>query len=298
MTILAGPASAEAERAGLGTTRVRVRRRRRIGPPVRTGIQAVLVGVWCLLPVYWMVVSAFRDPAYQFDQTPWPTHVTLENFAAAFAPDELLLRGVANSLGISLLVTAIALLVGATAGYAFARWRFRGKALVLGATIAASMLPGASLSTPLYGIWAALQWSYSYQAIVLPYIALALPFAVYTLSSFFKDLPWELEDAARVDGCSRLQAFRSVLLPIAMPSIVTTGILTFIASWNEYVLASVLTGDRTTTVTVVVGNFAAQLAGYPGTMAAGVVATAPTVLLVLLFQRRIAGGLTVGAVKG
>ncbi|MDQ1531105.1 MAG: trehalose/maltose transport system permease protein [Microbacteriaceae bacterium] len=298
MTAVAGPAVAEAERSALQRRALPVRRRRRRGPALRTGIQAVLVTIWCLLPAFWMLVGALRDPAYTFETTPWPTHVTLDNFVEAFDPADLLLRGLVNSLGIAVVVTVVALLIGATAGYAVARWQFPGKSVVLGAAIAVSMLPGASLVTPLYSIWSAPGWSYSYASLVIPYIALALPFALYTLGEFFRNLPWELEDAARVDGCSRLQAFRTVLVPLAAPALITTGMLTFIASWNEYVLASVLTNDRTATITVVIANFAAELTGYPVTMAAGVVATAPTILLVLLFQRRIANGLTTGSVKG
>jgi multiple sugar transport system permease protein len=298
MTAVAGPAVAGAEESAVGR-RVPARRRRRgRARAARTGVQAALIALWCLLPVYWMFLGAFRDPAFTYDLTPWPAHLTLYNFLAAFDPEQLLLVGLTNSMGISLVVTAVALPVGALAGYAVARWPFPGRSVVMGCAIAVSMLPGASLVTPLYGIWSAPGWSYSYASLIVPYIALALPFAVFTLGEYFRSLPWELEDAARVDGCSRLQAFRTVLLPLAAPALFTTGILTFIASWNEYVLASVLSNERTNTVTVVVGNFAAQITGYTATMAAGVVATAPTILLVLLFERRIAHGLTTGAVKG
>jgi multiple sugar transport system permease protein len=276
------------------TRRVRGHR----GRAVRTALQAVLVAAWCLLPVYWMVLGAFRDPAHLYSVAPWPDHPTLRNFADAVDPDNHLLVGLANSFGIGVLVTLVALVIGGAAAYAVARLRFPGRDVLLGAMIAASMLPGASLATPLFGIWSALQWSYTYQALIIPYVGLALPFAMYTLASYFRGLPWELEDAARVDGASRLQAFRAVLLPLAAPSVVTTGLLTFIATWSEYVLASVLTSDRTRTVTVVIGDFSAEVTGYGTTMAAGVIATLPTVLLVLLFQRRIVSGLTTGGVRG
>ncbi len=261
-------------------------------------MQAVLVVLWCLLPVYWMVAASFRDLGAMYSVSPVPEHPTLGNYLAAVDPSNDLAIGIANSLGLGLSATVIALLVGTVAAYAVARWHFAGRDLVLGAMIGASMLPGASLATPLYGIWADLGWAYSYQAILIPYVGLALPFAMYTLSNFFRELPWELEDAARVDGASRAQAFRTVLLPLAAPSMVTTGLLTFIATWSEYVLASVLTNDRTRTVTVAIANFSAQLTGFSVTMAAGVIATLPTVVLVLLFQRRIVSGLTSGGLKG
>jgi multiple sugar transport system permease protein len=298
MTV-AGPVVARAEQAATSDGGLRRRRRSRgRGPALRTGLQAALVVLWCLLPVYWMVAASFRDVATMYSVVPWPEHPTLQNFVEAFDPSNDLAVGIGNSLGLGLLATAIALLVGTTAAYAIARWHFAGRDLVLGAMIGASMLPGASLATPLYGIWADLHWAYSYQAILIPYVGLALPFAMYTLSSSFRELPWELEDAARVDGASRAQAFRTVLLPLAAPAMVTTGLLTFIMTWSEYVLASVLTSDRTRTVTVAIGNFAAQLTGFSVTMAAGVIATLPTVVLVLLFQRRIVSGLTTGGVKG
>jgi len=294
MTATAGPATA---RAALVAAPVGVARRRRRGRSIRTGIQAAIILLWCLGPVYWMLVSAFRDPGDTFELTLLPTHPTFENFAVAFEPDNFLVRGLVNSTVISAVVTALSLLVGATAAYGLARWRFRGQNLLLGALLAASMLPGASLATPLYGVYAAMDWSYSYLAIGLPYLALSLPLTVFVLQSFFQGLPWELEDAARVDGCTRLQAFRHVILPIAAPSVFTAAILSFLATWNEYVLASVLTGDRTRTVTVAIGNFAAELTGYTVTMAAGAAVTAPLIVLVLVFQKRIVSGLTAGAVR-
>jgi multiple sugar transport system permease protein len=295
MTATAGPSTGLAARAA-GATRPQRRRIRRLSA-LRTGAQAAAIVLWCLLPVYWMVVSAFRDPSTTFELTPLPTRPTLGNFAAAFDPDDLLLRGIANSAMISGGVTLVSLVIGASAAYGVARWTFRGRDLLLGALLAASMLPGASLATPLYGVWAALGWSYSYQAIALPYLALTLPLTVFTLQSFFQGLPWDLEDAARVDGCTRPQAFLHVILPLAAPSVFTAAILSFLATWNEYVLATVLTGDRTITVTVVIGNFAADITGYTVTMAAGTLVTVPLIVLVLVFQRRIVSGLTAGAVR-
>jgi multiple sugar transport system permease protein len=297
MTTAAGLSSALAARAASsGAAGPRRRRIRRLAA-LRTAVQAAVIVLWCLLPVYWLVVSAFRDPSTTFELTPLPTRPTLANFVAAFDPTDLLLRGIANSAMISGGVTLVSLVIGATAAYGLARWTFRGRDLLLGALLAASMLPGASLATPLYGVWAALGWSYSYQAIALPYLALTLPLTVFTLQSFFQGLPWDLEDAARVDGCTRPQAFLRVILPLAAPSVFTAAILSFLATWNEYVLATVLTGDRTITVTVVIGDFAADITGYTVTMAAGAIVTVPLIALVLLFQRRIVSGLTAGAVR-
>lgn len=297
MTTTAGPSAALAARAASSAAAGPRHRRVRRLAALRTSVQATLIVLWCLLPVYWLLVSAFRDPSTTYELTPLPTRPTLSNFIAAFDPSDLLLRGLLNSAMISGAVTLVSLLIGATAAYGLARWTFPGRDLLLGVLLAASMLPGASLATPLYGVWAALGWSYTYQAIALPYLALTLPLTVFTLQSFFQGLPWDLEDAARIDGCTRPQAFLRVILPLAAPSVFTAAILSFLSTWNEYVLASVLTGDRTITVTVVIGNVAADITGYTATMAAGAIVTLPLIVLVLLFQRRIVSGLTAGAVR-
>jgi len=296
MTALAGPAAASAEHAALGTTRTR--RRRRAGRGLRTGVQAALIALWCLLPVYWMVVASLREPDAVYSTSLFPSRITLRNYVEAFDPLNLLLRGLLNSLGIATVVTVVALLLAVSGAYALARLPFRGKGLVTGAILAASMLPGVSLLTPLFAFFSTIGWASTYQALLVPYVALATPFAVYTLSTFFSGLPWELEDAALVDGCTRAQSLVRVLLPLMAPAVVTVGLLTFIATWNEYTVASVLTVQPTITVTVVVANFSAQLTGGAATMAAGVVAAAPLVVVVLIFQRRITAGLTAGSVKG
>jgi multiple sugar transport system permease protein len=305
MTTVAGAAAGIAERpvfdAEVGT-RVRVRNTKR-GPAIRTGVQAVVIVVWCLLPFYWMLVTSLRDPKYTYDPTPFPTHVTFANFANAFDTSHGNFLGLAllNSFSIDVLVTIIALVLGISAAYALARLEFPGKGLVMGFILGASMFPGVAILTPLFGLFSSLGWSGQYQALVIPYISGALPLTVYTLNSFFREMPWELEEAARIDGCTPFQAFRIVILPLAAPAVFTTAILAFIASWNEYLLASVLTSQQTQTVTVAIANFAATTPHeipYTSIMAAGVVVTIPLIILVLVFQRRIVSGLTAGGVKG
>jgi multiple sugar transport system permease protein len=233
-----------------------------------------------------------------FALDPWPQHLTFGNYVDAFAPLDLLLPGLIHSLGIAALVTGIVLLLGASAGYSLARLPFRGRAVAAGVILAASMLPAATLLTPLFAFFSTVGWAGTFQALVIPDLGLALPFAVITMGVFFSRLPWDLEDAARVDGCTRLQAVVRVLLPLMVPALVTVGLLTFIATWNEYTVASVLTTQDTITVTVVIADFRAELTGTAITMAAGVVAAAPLVVLALVFQRRITAGLTAGAVTG
>jgi multiple sugar transport system permease protein len=262
-----------------------------------------LIIVWCLAPFYWMVVLAFRDTAYTFDTTPWFTHLTWQNFRYAFdTTDNSFGRSLINSLFIGAVVTLLAMTIGVFAGYAMARLSFRGKGILLAAILGASMFPGVAILTPLFQLFAGWGWLGTYQALILPQISFSLPLAVYTLTSFFSDMPWELEQAARVDGATPGQAFRLVIFPLAAPALFTTAILVFLASWNEYLLSSILYNgvDNVATPTVAIAKFTAgpHVIPYTQTMAAGVVITIPLVIVVLLCQRRIVSGLTAGGVKG
>ena len=259
--------------------------------------------LWGLAPFYWMLVTALRDKKYTFDTTPWPTHVTMENFRDALATDKGndFLGAIGNSLIISLITTALAVVVGVFTGYALARLNFRGKGLVTGIILAASMFPGIALVTPLFQLFGDLGWIGTYRAMIIPNISFALPLTVYTLISFLRQLPWELEEAARVDGATRGQAFRKVLLPLAAPGIFTTAIIAFIATWNEFMLARQLSTNATEPVTVAIARFSGPSAfeyPYAAIMAAGSLVTVPLILMVLVFQRRIVSGLTAGGVKG
>lgn len=267
----------------------------------KIGVAFILV--WGLAPFYWMLITALRDKKHTFDTTPWPTHVTLENFRDALATDKGndFLGAIMNSLIISLITTALAVVVGVFTGYALARLNFRGKGIVTGIILAASMFPGIALVTPLFQLFGDIGWIGTYRAMIIPNISFALPLTVYTLISFFRQLPWELEEAARVDGATRGQAFRLVLLPLAVPGIFTTAIIAFIATWNEFMLARQLSTNATEPVTVAIARFSGPSAfeyPYAAIMAAGSLVTIPLILMVLAFQRRIVSGLTAGGVKG
>lgn len=273
------------------------------GGSLRTFGIILLILAWCLAPFYWMLVMAFRDPAYTYDTSPWFAHVTFSNFRYAFdTTNNTFGRSLLNSMLIGAVVTVISMLIGVFAGYALARLVFRGKGFVLAAILGASMFPGVAILTPLFQLFSNWHWLGTYQALILPEISFSLPLAVYTLTSFFADMPWDLEEAARVDGCRPGQAFRLVILPLAAPAIFTTSILLFLASWNEYLLSSVLSNgnNKVAPSTVAIANFTAGPHIVPNTqtMAAGLVVTVPLVIVVLIFQRRIVGGLTAGGVKG
>lgn len=262
----------------------------------------VFILFWGLAPFYWMVITALRDSRHTFDTTPWPTHVTLDNFRDALATDKgnNFLAAIGNSLFISITTTAIAVLVGVFTAYALARLDFPGKGIVTGIILAASMFPGIALVTPLFQLFGDLNWIGTYQALIIPNISFALPLTIYTLVSFFRQLPWELEEAARVDGATRGQAFRMILLPLAAPALFTTAILAFIATWNEFMLARQLSTTATEPVTVAIARFSGPSSfeyPYAAVMAAGSLVTIPLIIMVLIFQRRIVSGLTAGGVK-
>ena len=270
------------------------------GGRVYLGVAIILI--WGLAPFYWMVVTALRSPAHTFDTTPWPTHLTLENFRNALSTSNgnNFTRALVNSMIIGGATTLIALVVGIFTAYALARIVFRGKYIVVGIILGASMFPVVALATPLFQLFTDIGWMGKYQALIIPNISFVLPLTVYTLTSFFGELPWELEEAARIDGASRAQAFRMVMLPLAAPALFTTAILGFIAAVNEYLLASLLSSDKTEPVTVAIARFAGNdphVVPYSAIMAAGTIVTIPLVVMVLLFQRRIISGLTAGGVK-
>jgi multiple sugar transport system permease protein len=296
-SVEAGPRTA----AGAG-----VQKRRGLGlnwGAVRSYVGIAAIVIFCLAPFYWMVVTAFRDVGFTFDTTPWPTHVTLDNFRTAFSTrlGNHFAHALFNSIVIGVCTTILAVLVGVFAAYALSRLDFRGKFVVLGIVLGASMFPGVALVTPLFQLFTNIHWIGSYQALIIPDISFALPLTVYTLTAFFSEMPWELEQAALVDGATPAQAFRKVILPLTAPGLFTTAILAFIAAWNEFLLASQLSGDRTQPVTVAIASFAGaqpHQEPYTAVMAAGTIVTIPLVILVLLLQRRIVAGLTAGGVKG
>jgi multiple sugar transport system permease protein len=276
--------------------------RRRQWSSVRTYIFAAIIVLWCLLPAYWMIVTAFRDVGFTYDATPFFSHVTLDNFKTAFSTDlgNHFGKALGNSAIVGIATTAVALVVGVFASYALARLNFRGKQVVLGVILGASMFPGVALVTPLFQLFTNLGWIGTYQALIIPNISFALPLTIYVLNSFLREMPWELEESARIDGCTQGQAFRKVIMPLAAPAVFTTAILAFISSWNEFLIASQLSNDSTQTVTVAIANFTGSQPHqepYTAVMAAGTIVVIPLVVMVLIFQRKIVSGLTAGAVK-
>ena len=248
-------------------------------------------------------MTAFRDPDYTFDTTPWPTHVTLENFQNALSTSsgQQLRPGARQQPDHRRRHHRRS--PWSSASSPPTRWRASSSGASTwssGIILGASMFPVVALVTPLFQLFTDIGWIGTYQAMIIPNISFVLPLTVYTLTSFFAELPWELEEAARIDGASRGQAFRLVMLPLAAPALFTTAILAFIAAVNEYLLASLLSSDATEPVTVAIARFSGNdphVVPYAAIMAAGTIVTIPLVIMVLLFQRRIISGLTAGGVK-
>jgi multiple sugar transport system permease protein len=197
--------------------------------------------------------------------------------------------------------TLISVVLAMFAAYAIARLDFPGKKLILTTALAVSIFPVISLVTPIYNLWRAIGLFDTQIGLIIPYLALTLPLSIWVLSAFFKQIPWEMEQAAQVDGATPWQAFRKVIVPLASPGVFTTAIITFFTAWNDFVFAISLTSENARTVPAALAFFtgASQFTKPTGAVsAAAIIVTIPVVILVLLFQRRIVSGLTSGAVKG
>jgi multiple sugar transport system permease protein len=260
-----------------------------------------LVLSYALFPVLWILSLSLKPTSTVKDGKLIPTSVTFDNYRGIFRGN-FFSSALINSVGIGLLTTVIAVVVGAMAAYAVARLDFPGKRLSIGAVLLISMFPAISLVTPLFNIERRIGLFDTWPGLITPYIAFALPLAIYTLSAFFREIPWDLEKAAKMDGATPGQAFRKVIAPLAAPGIVTAAILVFIFAWNDLLLALSLTATKAAiTAPVAIANFtgSSQFEEPTGSIAAGaMVITVPIIVFVLVFQRRIVAGLTSGAVKG
>ncbi|MFF6801191.1 ABC transporter permease subunit [Streptomyces sp. NPDC012616] len=263
------------------------------------GVAAVVA--YCLAPFYWMLVSSLRRTSDIFDTSLLPAPVSFENYRAVFSPSQGFGRALLNSLIVAGTTTVLALLLATFTAYAMARLEFRFKGLILTLIIATSMFPVVSILVPLLKLFTDIGWINTYQAMIVPSMSFVLPLAVWNLTTFFRQMPDELEQAAMIDGCTRGQAFRKIIIPLAAPGIFTTAIIIFIAAWNEFLIALSMTNRPSIqTAPVAISKFAGASqfdTPFGSQMAAGVLVTIPLVILVLVFQRRIVAGLTAGAAK-
>jgi multiple sugar transport system permease protein len=264
-------------------------------------VATVAVLTYALVPVVWIMSLSFKTPETIGDGRFLPADWTLENYASVFSTG-FFNAALRNSIGIAMIATVIALAFASMAAYAITRLDFPGKGVILAGALAISMFPAISIVGGLFDVWRRVGLYDTWPGLILPYLSFSLPLSIYTLSAFFREIPWDLEKAAQMDGATPMQAFRKVILPLAVPGVFTAGILTFISAWNDFLFANVLTStdaSRTAPVALAFFRGASQFTDPSGAIAAGaVVVTVPILIMVLIFQRRIVSGLTAGAVKG
>ena len=265
------------------------------------GTANVIVVGLALIPVLWMVSLSLKTPAAILDPSFWPASFTWGNYSGVLETSEFI-RPLINSIGIGLISTFIAVVLASMAAYAVARLAFPGKSVLIGMSLLIAMFPQIALVTPLFNIERSLGLFNTWPGLIIPYIAFGLPLGIYTLSAFFREIPWELEKAAKVDGATPFQAFTRVIAPLAAPGMVTTAILVFLFCWNEFLFAisfTSTTASRTAPASIAYFSGASQFTVPTGPIAAAsVVITIPIIIFVVFFQRRIVSGLTSGAVKG
>jgi multiple sugar transport system permease protein len=261
----------------------------------------VVVVVVSLVPVFWLLMLSLKTPASATDGSFIPHHWTLDNYRDIFK-QSVFTAALRNSIGIGLISTALAVLLASSAAYAIARLDFPGKQTILAVALMVTLFPQVSLVGPLYNLWRQIGLFNTWPGLIIPYLTFALPLAIYVLSTFFREIPWELEQAAQIDGATPWQAFTKVIAPLAIPGLATTFIIVFLICWNDFVFAISLTATNAAmTVPAAIAQFpgVSQFTQPIGDIAAAaIVVTVPVMVLVLLFQRRIVSGLTAGAVKG
>jgi len=264
-------------------------------------LSIAIIVILSLVPVVWIISLSFKDPSTIGDGSFLPTKWSWTNYSGIFK-QSVFTDALRNSIGIALISTVIAVVIACFAAYAIARLEFPGRRVILIASLGIAMFPPISLVGPLYNLWRNIGLYDTWPGLIIPYMTFALPLSIFTLSAFFREIPWELEQAAQVDGATPFQAFLKVIAPLAAPGIFTTAILVFIFAWNDFVFAVSLTSTGAAqTVPAAISSFpgASQFTEPIGSVAAAaVIVTIPMIILVLLFQRRIVSGLTAGAVKG
>jgi trehalose/maltose transport system permease protein len=262
-----------------------------------------LILLYTLFPFYWAIATSLKT-SNQLNAAPpayWPKEITFDHYRSVFNNGNFT-KGLQNSAIVALSSVLLALIIGSLAAYAIGRFNFRGKTPVMYLILSMTMFPAIAILGSLYEM---IRWAGQFNtlsSLVFAYTTFTLPFMVWVLANFYRSMPAELEQAAMVDGATPMKAFYQILLPLAAPGMATTGLLAFIAAWNEYLFASTftLTPDKRT-VPVAIANFSGNTAfeiPWGQIMAASVVVTVPLIVLVLLLQRKIIAGLTAGAVKG
>jgi multiple sugar transport system permease protein len=267
-------------------------------------IGGAVIVLYALFPIAWIVSISLKAPSDIANGQFLPTKASWVNYETILtgSASDLFLPALRNSFGIVLIATGISCVLAMFAAYAIARLDFPGKRLILSTALVVAIFPVISIVTPLFNVWRQIGLYDTWLGLIIPYLSLTLPISIWTMSAFFREIPWEMEQAAQVDGATTWQAFRKVIVPLATPGVFTTAIIAFFIAWNDFVYGIVLTStEAARPVPAALGLFsgASQFESPRGAIsAAAVLVTIPVVVLVLLFQRRIVAGLTNGAVKG
>ncbi len=267
-------------------------------------IAGLLIVVYALFPVAWIVSLSFKAPSDLTNGQFLPTTFTTVNYEQIISgsAQDLFLSALRNSIGICLISTFIAVVLAMFCAYAIARLDFPGKRIILSTALAVAIFPAISIVTPLFNLWRNIGLYDTWLGLIIPFLSLTLPISIWTLSAFFREIPWEMEQAAQVDGATPWQAFRKVIVPLAAPGVFTTAIISFFIAWNDFIYGISLTSTsaaRPVPAALAFFTGASQFEEPTGAIsAAAVIVTIPVVILVLLFQRQIVAGLTNGAVKG
>jgi trehalose/maltose transport system permease protein len=266
-------------------------------------IMVFLLLIYTVFPFYWAINTSLTPSSELFSETVqyWPKNPTFDNYVSVFTKQDFA-KNLFNSLVVASLTVVVSLVIGSLAAYALGRFRFKGKTIVLYIVLGVSMFPQIAVLPGLFTLIRNFGIYNTYNAMIFSYLIFTLPFTVWVLTSFVREIPGELEEAALVDGANTFQTLTQVLLPVMGPGLFTTGLLAFINAWNEYLFALTFTlGDKVRTVPVAISQFggaSSYESPWPNIMAGSVVVTIPLIILVLIFQRRIVSGLTAGAVKG
>ena len=264
----------------------------------------IVVLVYTLSPLVSILMTSFKASGDLTTGRFLPTRFVLDNYEQIFAGSarDLFLPALRNSIGITLIATVVAVVLATLCAYAIARLDFPGKRLVLVSALGVSMFPVISIVTPLFNLWRTIGLYDTWPGLIIPYLSLTLPISIYTLAAYFQQIPWDLERAAQVDGATSFEAFRKVIVPLALPGVFTTAIIAFFIAWNDFVYGISLTSTsaaRPVPAALAFFTGAAQVEEPPGAIsAAAIIVTIPIVIIVVLFQRQIVSGLTQGAVKG
>jgi multiple sugar transport system permease protein len=288
--------------AAVERPRTKTRKKRPEGKtPWWMWLAVAAIVLFCLFPFYWLINTSLKTGPDLSTSALLPPNPTLDNYESIFK-DSNFTSALKNSAIVALTTTALALIVGSFCAYALARLRIRFKFAILAIILTITTFPQITIAAPIFKLWRDIGLYNTIPGLVIPYLTFALPLAIYILTSFFREIPRDLEEAALVDGATNFQAFYKVVVPLAAPGLATAGILTFIAAWNEFLLAITLTSSpsaRTVPAAIAFFTGSVQFEQPLGTIsAASVTISIPLIVMVLLFQKRIVAGLTAGAVKG